>query len=101
MITVLASISIKDGYKDTFISIFKANVANVLLEDGCIEYYPTIDFNSGLPPQQLAPNMVTIIEKWRDLDALKAHLEAPHMISYKAEVADHVKSVSLKILQAA
>lgn len=101
MITVLASISIKNGYKDAFIDIFKENMPSVLLEDGCMEYYPTIDVNSGLTAQQLEPQTITIVEKWKDLDALKAHLKAPHMIRYQGKVSEMVSSVSLKILQAA
>lgn len=101
MIHVLASIQVKPAHLAEFIAIFKANVPNVLQEDGCIEYSPTIDVASGLPGQALAPNVVTIIEKWSSLEALHAHLQAPHMKSYGEAVKDMVESVTLKILQAA
>jgi quinol monooxygenase YgiN len=46
-----------------------------------------------------ASNVVTIIEKWKTLECLQAHLIAPHMLEYKAKVADLVEDVSLKVLQ--
>ena len=49
MITVLASIYIKDDKVQEFIRIFNSNVPAVLEEKGCVEYVPTIDFPSGLP----------------------------------------------------
>jgi quinol monooxygenase YgiN len=99
MISVLASIQVKPGCKDKFLSIFKANVPAVKAEDGCHEYSPTVDAPAGLPPQKLDADLVTIIEKWSSLDALRAHLAAPHMASYREKVKDLVAGVSLKVLQ--
>ena len=81
-----------------FIEIFKSNIPNVLEEKGCIEYVPTIDVSTGLPPQELNNNVVTIIEKWDSLEDLQAHLSAPHMLAYKETVKDIVDKVSLKVL---
>ncbi len=98
MITVIASIYIKEGRRSEFIEIFKSNIPNVLKEKGCIEYVPTIDVPTGLPPQELNNNVVTIIEKWDSLEDLQAHLSAPHMLAYKEKVKDLVDKVSLKVL---
>ena len=98
MVNVIASIHIKEGQLSKFIEIFKSNVPNVLEEKGCVEYVPTIDFPTGLPPQKLNNNVATIIEKWRSLEDLQAHLTAPHMLAYKKKVKDLVEKVSLKIL---
>ena len=100
MIHVIASIHIKAGRSAEFIKIFKSNVPNVLKEKGCVEYLPTTDVPTGLPPQELNDNIVTIIEKWHSLEDLQAHLAAPHMRSYQAEVKDLVDKVSLKVLGA-
>lgn len=99
MINVIASISVKAGKVSEFLEIFKANVPNVFEEKGCIEYSPTIDIDTGLPPQILDENVVTIIEKWESLEALRAHLIAPHMLAYKAKVKDLVEGSSLKVLK--
>jgi quinol monooxygenase YgiN len=101
MINVLASIRVKAECRDAFLEIFKANVPAVLAEDGCLGYMPTVDVASGLPPQELDACVVTIIEQWRDLAALKAHLGAAHMLAYKEQVKDLVESVTLKVLQPA
>lgn len=101
MINVLASIKVKSGRKTEFIKIFKANVPLVRKEKGCIEYGPTIDFDTKLSAQKLDGDVVTIIEKWESFEDLKVHLSAPHMATYREKVKDIVESVSLKVLQEA
>ena len=98
MVHVLAFIQVKAGKKADFIRIFKANIPQVLAEHGCIEYVPTIDVETGLPPQDLDSNNVTIIEKWESLEALKKHLTAPHMLAYRKQVKDIVEKSSFKVL---
>lgn len=98
MITVLASIYVKAGEMDGFLNIFKANVPSVCAEDGCISYEPMVDVDSQLPPQELNENIVTIVEQWESLEALKAHLAAPHMLKYKDKVKNIVEKVTLKVL---
>jgi len=99
LINVIASIRVKVGRLPEFVEIFKSNVPNVREERGCIEYFPTVDINADLPPQSMDENVVTIIEKWESLDALRDHLKAPHMLSYKEKVKDMVEGLSLKVLQ--
>lgn len=101
MINVIASIQIKEGKREEFIEIFKANVPSVLKEKGCIEYFPTVDSPADLPPQELDSNIVTIIEKWDSLDDLRAHLTAPHMLDYKEKTKDLVENLSIKVLKEA
>jgi len=99
MINVIASIQLKEGQLSKFVEIFKSNIPNVLEEKGCIEYVPTIDVPTGLPPQELNINGVTIIEKWNSLEDLKAHIASPHMLAYKEKTRDLVDNMSLKILE--
>jgi len=99
MIHVIATIKVKEGCFPEFLKHFKANVPNVLEEDGCIEYNPTIDTETDLEAQQCDEQAAVIVEKWRDLPALKAHLEAPHMLAFREQVKDLVEGASLKILE--
>lgn len=99
MINVLASIQLKSGSRDEFLKHFTDNVPAVLQEAGCIEYFPAVDVESGLEIQELDADSVTVIEKWESLDALHAHLRAPHMAAYKEKVKDIVVSLSLKVLE--
>jgi quinol monooxygenase YgiN len=99
MIHVIASIGVKPGKRAEFIKIFKANVPNVLEENGCIEYTPAVDTDSGIEIQWKDETVVTVIEKWETLDALHAHLAAPHMEQFRGDTIDLVEDVSLTILQ--
>ena len=101
MITVIASIHVKPGHTSQFLDIFKSNVPAVLAEEGCIEYYPTVDVKTGLPPQELNENVVTVIEKWENPDALKNHLGTPHMLAYREQVKEIVEKLTVKVLKKA
>ncbi len=99
MITVLASIYVKAGEMEKFLDILKANVPSVCAEDGCVSYVPMVDVASQLPSQELNENIVTIVEQWESIEALKAHLTTPHMLKYKDNVEAIVKQVTLKVLE--
>ena len=99
MIHVIASVSIKHGRRGEFLEIFRTNVRNVLMENGCIEYRPAVDVDAGLDPQALDENLVTVIEKWESLEDLYAHLSAPHMLDYREKVGSMVEGVVLKVLE--
>ena len=101
MISVLASIRIVKGSRSAFLDIFNANVPKVRQEAGCLEYFPAIDIDAALQVQDLDENVVTVIEKWQSLAALRAHLAAPHMLEYKEKVKELVEGISLKVLQQA
>lgn len=101
MIIVIASIQVKENGMAEFLQTFKANVPNVLAEKGCLEYTPTVDVPAESIPQELNPNVVTVVEKWRSIEDLQAHLNAPHMMDYRDKVEDLVEDVSLKIVQEA
>ena len=101
MINVIASIRVRPGKRDNLIDKFKANVPKVRAENGCIDYYPTVDIDAGMsyPPQDLDEDTVTVIEKWETLDSLEAHTKAAHMMSYREAVKDLVESVTIKVLR--
>lgn len=101
MINVIASVQVKEGKVSEFIELFKSLVPNVLAEEGCVEYFPAVDIPTGLPPQDLNENVVTIIEKWKSLDDLMAHLSTPHMAEHMEKEKDFVEKASIKILKEA
>jgi quinol monooxygenase YgiN len=101
LIDVIASIRVKPGFREKLLERFHANVPLVLAEDGCVHYYPTVDADSGLPPQQMDENVVTVVEQWASLDHLHAHIKAPHMLTYREDVKDWIEGVSLKVLKKA
>ena len=101
MICVLASIRVREGARDAFLEIFNENIPTVRQEEGCIEYFPALDIDAALGAQVLDERVVTIMEKWQSLAALREHLAAPHMLAYREKVQDLVEEVSLKVLQQA
>ena len=45
--------------------------------------------------------VVVVIEKWKNLDALKNHLGTPHMLAYREQVKEIVEKLSIKVLKKA
>ncbi len=102
MIHVIATIQVKAGARERFISIFLDNVPAVMREEGCIEYAPAVDVASGIPVQNaVRDDIVVICEQWASLDNLHAHLESAHMAVYRERVKDLVISVDLQVLEPA
>lgn len=102
MIHVVATIEVAEGKRETFLEEFRKLVPLVLEEEGCIEYGPAIDFETNLPAQGgVRPDVVTVMEKWDSIEALEAHLVAPHMVDYRGRVKEIVKATKLQVLQPA
>ena len=99
MIHVIAIITAKPGQREAILREFRANVANVRAEDGCIEYGPAIDAEGlGSFQTKFGPDSFVAIEKWRDAQALKAHAAAPHMAAYAAKVKGLIASRVIHVL---
>jgi quinol monooxygenase YgiN len=99
MIIVIASIRVKPGTMNEYLPILKQNVPLVCAEKGCIEYAPALDISAVFPNQKTGENILILVEKWESVDALKTHLQAPHMQTYREKVKDFVENVELRILQ--
>src|SRR5918911_5001240 len=102
MIHVIATIEAKPGQRDAFLAEFRRIVPLVRAEAGCLEYGPAVDVPADIaaqvPPRE---NVVTVVEKWESLEALRAHLGAPHMTEYRGRVKDLVLGARLQVLQPA
>ncbi|HXG13067.1 MAG TPA: putative quinol monooxygenase [Gemmataceae bacterium] len=100
MIHVIATIELAEGKREAFLEEFRKIVPLVRAEAGCLEYGAAVDLPTGLavqaPPRE---NVVVVVEKWESVEALKAHLQAPHMQAYRPRVKDFVVSTRLQILQ--
>ena len=76
-----------------------AGATDVRRADGCLEYGAAIDVESGHARQiPHRPDVVTIIERWRDLAAMQAHSAAPHMQAFRQRIGDAVLSTALQVL---
>lgn len=102
MIHVIATIELHPGKRAAFLQEFHQLMPLVHAEDGCFEYGPAIDMQTSIAAQGAArENVVTVVEKWSNLAALEAHLQAPHMVDYRVKVKDYVVGVKLHVLQPA
>ena len=100
MIHVLAIITAKPGLRDRILEVFRANVATVLAEDGCIAYEAVVDVRPGSPAfAQFGPDSFVVVEKWASLDALQAHAVAPHMKAYASQVKDLTAHRAIHVLE--
>ena len=100
MIFVIADITVTEGKRDDFVKLFNELVPSVLAEDGCIEYGPTVDVDTNVGGD-MRPNVVTVVEKWESVEALEAHLIAPHMLAFRETAKDLMQGVDIKVLEPA
>jgi quinol monooxygenase YgiN len=99
MLHVVATIALHPGTREPFLREFLAIVPDVRAEDGCLEYGAAVDLSTGLAAQPpVRSDVVVVVETWRDLAALQAHLVAPHMMAYRERVKDLVATVELQVL---
>jgi quinol monooxygenase YgiN len=102
VVHVICVVELHPGKRDEFLRAFHDLMPTVHAEDGCIEYGPATDaattIAAQVPPR---PDVVTLIEKWRDLKALEAHLAAPHMPPYRAIVKPLIVRTQLYVLEPA
>jgi quinol monooxygenase YgiN len=101
MIHVIATIQTAAGRQDDFLAAFGELVPDVRAEAGCIEYGPAIDLATPASSQPTRDDVVTVIEKWDSVEALAAHLKAPHMMRYRERVKDIVMGIDIRVLEPA
>ena len=102
MIHVIAIITTKRGQRDTVLQLFRANVQAVRAEQGCIEYEATVDSVPARKFQtEFGADTFAVIEKWESLEALEAHLAAPHMAAYSAKTRDMIANRVIHVLSPA
>lgn len=102
MIHVIATIDTAPGRRDDFLAAFAELVPDVRAESGCVEYGPAVDLETPIADQaDVRDDVVVVIEKWDSVEALRKHLEAPHMQLYRRTVKDMVAGISIRVLEPA
>ena len=102
MIHVIAVIEVAAGRRAEFLAEFQKLVPLVHAEQGCLEYGPAVDAQTDLAVQKpMGPNVVVVVEKWESLQALEAHLAAPHMAAYREQVKELVTGATIHVLEPA
>lgn len=61
-------------------------------ESGCLSY--------SMAVENAVEGIVTIVERWADIDALHAHFATPHMQTFNATIKGAARSIDVKIYDA-
>ena len=102
MIHVIAIITAKPGKREEILRHFRANVPAVRAEKGCIEYGAAVNAENALKFQtKWGPDTFLVVEKWDSMEALQAHVAAPHMAAYGAKTKELLASRVIHILSPA
>jgi quinol monooxygenase YgiN len=102
MVYVVVSTRMKPGKLQEFVDQFRRLAETVRKEKGCVQYVAAVDMETGLPPQTVDKDVVTILEKWESVEALQAHLATPHMADFFEKEKEFVdQTLSLKVLKEA
>lgn len=80
MISVIARIPLVKGRKDEATESVKKLMKGVAAEEGTLYYTVNIDKKS--------PDTLVFMERYRDMDALKAHAATPHFQKFMEETVN-------------
>jgi quinol monooxygenase YgiN len=80
MISVIAKIPVKEEKRDEAIEAFKQLVAEVAKEEGTLSYTLNVSKNE--------PNVLVVMERYKDKEALKTHSSTPHFQSFFAKAGE-------------
>ena len=100
MLHVIVNMRIKEGRMQDFLAACEELRPLVLHESGCHAYEYTRDVVSPFSPEQpIEADRITLLERWETLDALKAHLETPHMKAAGARMKGMRASVEIRLTE--
>ena len=100
MIYVIATMELVEGKRSEYLRELKKVIPDVRAEIGCLEYGPAGDVATDVPVQDpVNENVVTIIERWTDVQALKEHLKTHHMKTSREATKSFVKGLRVRILK--
>jgi len=92
MLIVAGEIAAAEGAVDKVRDALHVMETATRLEAGCITYAFSVDVND--------PEMVRIFERWESMEALQAHMKAPHMAEFGLAVAKIApRSVEVKLYE--
>src|SRR5687768_8414518 len=93
MIIVNGTVRFGAGEIDRLRGAMQSNVEATRAEEGCEHYAYAVDIAD--------PNLLHVAERWRDDEAIEAHMTSPHMGAFMAEIgASKVEAISIKAYEA-
>ncbi len=89
MIIVLARAEFEPSRLDELQPALDAMMRSTWEESGCLSYSMAIESREQ--------GICTIVERWADEAALKAHFKEPHMAAFQVAIKGAVRSIDAKI----
>ena len=100
MLHILVTMMVKEGHMKEFLAVCEELRPLVLREKGCQAYDYARETASPLGIQEpIETNRITLIERWESMDALKAHMETPHMKAAGLKMKDLRSSVTARVAE--
>lgn len=100
MLHVIVTMEIQEGRMDAFLALCEALRPQVLAEPGCLAYDYTREVAAGLGIQEaVEANRITLLERWESPEALRKHLEAPHMKEAGPRMKELRASVTARVCE--
>jgi len=79
MLGLVVKLKIKEGRIEEALGLFKGLVTEVQKEEGTLSYTVNKDAAS--------PNVIVVVERYRDSAALTAHSSTPHFAAFSKQIA--------------
>ena len=99
MIHIVAVISAHPGKRDELLATFREVLPLVHKEKGCQEYQPVTDVDGASTSQALlGDDVYMVIEKWDNIEDLRAHAASDHMAEFQKKAGHLVASRKVYIL---
>lgn len=80
MISVIAKLTLQRGKKEEAMEAIEELMDGVAREEGTLYYSVNVDENY--------PDVLIFMERYRDMDALKAHGSSPHFQAFMEKIPD-------------
>ncbi len=90
MIYILATLTIKPGSLEEVLSLATPCIEGTRKEAGCISY----DLHRSLTDE----NTLIFVERWTDMDAIKAHFVEPHLVAWRDVGEPFITQKSIEII---
>ncbi len=89
MIIVIARVEAEPARMDELQPALDAMMRSTWDESGCLSYSMAVESRDA--------GIITIVERWTDEAALRAHFAEPHMAAFNAAVKGTVRGIDAKI----
>ncbi len=97
---MIVGFTVTDGKRQEYLDSMRSFFTETLAKAGCLECEPAIDvsapFEEALPADG---NVVTFVEKWECMEALRAHVGSEHVQQALADCGHLIRRIDIQVLE--